>query len=264
METNPNIDSFLRGTLSHEERQQFLARMQEDTELRKEVLFQKQMMESLDDASWSFMETYPEAEVNEYASLFEGEDMQALKASIGEAKDSFRGKGRVRPLKWLAYAAAASLVIWLGSTFFKKNPLSPEELYVQNLDLEGLPSLVVRDSGQEEYLVAAQLEFENKNYEAALPTFKSTLDTTQRTTSALYLYTGISQMELGRYPEAETTFTQLEQSDLVDANKALWYRALLYLKQSDTEKAKVLLERIAQMNLQPYTGKAQQLLRELD
>ena len=69
-------------------------------------------------------------------------------------------------------------------------------------------------------------------------------------------------MESGNLENAKTTFDQLIESDLLDASKGYWYKALLFLKKGEEQEAKVILEKIKSESL--YNSlKAGELLEEL-
>lgn len=90
-----------------------------------------------------------------------------------------------------------------------------------------LPSFISREDANKNNLIKAQQLFENKEYEKVLIIFKRELKISDSPDGALYLYTGIAQLELDAYTEAEKTFNKLISSDLIDAQKGNWYKALL-------------------------------------
>ena len=62
--------------------------------------------------------------------------------------------------------------------------------------------------------------------------------------SNLYLYLGISQMELNQFEESQKTLNSLINSNLIDSEKGYWFKGLLYLKSNRINKAKIMLQKI--------------------
>ena len=62
--------------------------------------------------------------------------------------------------------------------------------------------------------------------------------------SNLYLYLGISQMELNQFEESQKTLNSLINSNLIDSEKGYWFKGLSYLKSNRINEAKIMFQKI--------------------
>ena len=260
MEDDILIDNYLKGVLSKDEEQSFLARLESDIEFNKKFNLEKQLFEALDDRSWSFVANQT-TETEAYKKVLEGDDLQNLKKTLSEVNLQLNSSPKNKNRNLFYYLAAASIVVLLGFQLFFNQGISHQDLYNDYIALDDLPSFVSR-GGDENQLIKAQELFEDRKYEDALVIFKSQIDLAGRG-GDLVIYKGISELELKKYNEAEETFNTLINSNLLDAEKGYWYKALLFLKQDRVEDLKQVLNKIISSNLYNKV-KAETLLKELD
>lgn len=260
MEDDILIDDYLKGLLSDDEVQSFLARVNNDSEFKEKFELEHQLFEALNEDSWNFQKNANQ-EIEDYKSILQGDDLQTLKKVLNSANSDFNAQSKVRNLKPFYYLAAASIVLFLGFQLFLNQNVSNQDLYNDFVGLNDLPSFVSR-SDSESQLIEAQKLFEDKNYSEALNVFR-TLEDDIAQNANVFIYKGISEMQLGEFKAAEQTFDELIESNLLDANKGYWYKALLNLKQDRIEACKDILGRIISEKLYNF-NKAKELLKELE
>ncbi|CAL2082327.1 hypothetical protein [Tenacibaculum sp. 190524A05c] len=256
------IENFLRNELSDEERTSFLERIKFDSEFKEQYLLEKQLFESLNEEDWSFVNTIDSKETDEYEALFKSEEIQNLKEVIKKASiNSKESRGRI--IRLLTGIAAAVVI-----SFFTLRPiLSPSvldtnTLYTTYADLNNLPSFAERGSvDNKEKLVMAEKFFKEKNYEKAASTFDEILYS-NKNVSGVYIYIAMAESELGNFDKAIEVLNELESSDLIDSEKAYWYKSLVYIKANKVEQAKKELKNIVEKSLF-NTPKAEELLGKL-
>ncbi|MEL6810845.1 MAG: hypothetical protein AAFP76_05875 [Bacteroidota bacterium] len=256
------IENYLRGSLSEAEKRDFHERLEMDPGFRDVFNFEKQLFDTLSEKSWSFVEKTDSQEVKEYTALFKKKETQELKESLEEAASNYKNQKPGKGKKWIWYASAALLLILLSLIPFIASKPDAEQLYATYLDASKLPTIAVRGNNEDSLLIRAQQLFERKDYEQSLTILENELENALKNRGAIYLYTGIAQMELDQFERAETTFDQLIDSDLMDNQRGYWYKALLYIKKNEMDKAESLLVEITQ-NSYYNTSLAQDLLDEL-
>ncbi|WP_299125657.1 hypothetical protein [uncultured Winogradskyella sp.] len=260
MEDDILIERYLKGLLSKDEEKSFLDRLDSDTDFSEKFKLEEQLFNSLNENSWSFSES-KNAEVNDYAKLLREEDLQNLKKTLAKTSSEFNSKEGATSKRLFYYLAAASIVIFLGFQLFVNENTSNQDLYNDYIALNDLPSFVTRGNDTSD-LARAQELFENKKYEESLSVFQS-IDNLSNNEANLAIYKGIAQTELGKYDEAEHTFNTLINSDLLDAEKGYWYKALLFIKRDRIQEAKSTLKEIVSKSLS-HKDKAVLLLDDLD
>jgi hypothetical protein len=255
------IERFLKRTLSKKEQNIFLKKMGSDLMFRKKVEFEKQLLETLNDDDWSFIEKRNAPQIKEYTELLRSKEIQKLKNTLQSVNSDYQLTTKKKYKKWFLYASAAVIALLISISVFYPT-FSSQKLYADYIITTELPSFISREDSNQNSLVKAQQFFENKEYAKSLVIFKNEKQVSEKQNATLYLYTGIAQMELNKFKDAEITFNELISSDLLDAPKGKWYKALLYLKMEQIDKSKLLLKEIIKDNTYNYK-KAEGLLGEL-
>lgn len=257
------IELFLKDKLPESEKKVFLKRLGNDLDFKKRVDFQKQLHETLDENSWSFIENNnSNVLIKKHDELFKGAEVEKIKAAISNANKEYKKKNKVNSK--IIYLAAASVAILIAvySLFFTINN-TPEELYAEYIATNELSSNISRDGySDKNNLILAETYFKEKEYTKALPIFKKELNS-HKNNASIYIYAAISQMELNKPKDAEITLNTLTQSDLIDAQKGYWYKSLLYLKTNQIYKAKSELEFIIKNSYFKHK-QAQELLDKIN
>ncbi len=257
------IQDFLKNKLSEKERDEVLLRIENDVVFGDKVRFEEQLLLNLNEKEWSISENSNHDEVEVYEKLLRDKSSQELKNTLQEVNTYYQAKHKKNKLWWLSYASVAAIALIIGVSIFLSSKTSSQELYANYINLSELPSLVERGKTDHKIFIQAQKAFEAKEYDKVLEALTKGVDTIQNNKATMYLYIGISQMELGKFNEAEKTLTRLIKSNLMDAPKGKWYKALLFLKQDDIAKAKeILLEITSSQNNYKYI-QAKELLEAL-
>ena len=260
MEDDILIDNYLKGLLSKDEIVSFNERLKVDTAFNENFKLEEQLFNALNENSWAFAEkSSPEVKV--YKNILEHEDLQNLKNTLSETNAEFNTKPSSNSKKLYYYLAAASVIIFLGFQIFFNQNVSNQDLYNDYVGINELPSLVSRSNKVAIKLAEAQMLFEEKKYAEALTLFQSSSNDAENRGNVL-IYEGLSLTELGKYKEAEDVFNSLIESDLLDAPKGNWYKALVFLRQNRVEDSKQILNTIILDNLY-NKKKAEELLKEL-
>ena len=257
------IERFLRNQLSESEQKQVVERIETDIAFKEKVDFERELLESLNEDDWHFIEDYNKEQVDEYTSILRTKELTDLKAELKRVNEKHKENVSIpNRFNWkrVLVSSAAVLAIMFSVYLFTNNSTT-EELYVEYLNISDLPSLVSRDDSTNQ-LTKAQELFEDANYSDALTILNKAM-INEEGNASLLLYKGISEMELNKFAKAEETFNILINSDLLDAQKGHWYKVLLYLKQDDKMQAKSTLEDIVSQSYY-NTEKAKALLGKLD
>ena len=262
MEDDILIDNYLKSLLTEDEEKSFLERLKSDNAFNEKFQLEQQLFNALNEDSWSFAKQNTK-EVSEYKLLLKSDELKNLKKTLININSGFNYEKnkKVKTRKLFYYLAAASVVVFLGFQLFFNQGVSNQDLYSEYVGLNDLPSFVSR-TDEINKLTEAQKLFEHKKYEDALAIFQSQLDSQEQKANIL-IYQGISQMQLEKFEDAEQTFNSLIESELLDAEKGYWYKALLYLKQDRVEDSKQILNTIVSDNLY-NKSKAEELLKALD
>jgi tetratricopeptide (TPR) repeat protein len=221
------INRYIDGDMTPEEARAFEMEMSADPELQQEVKIYQEVNETLR------IKLYPD----------EGE--LALRSTLSELESSyFTSGGKVVSLKqknykkWLALAASLVLILAVLSIW------SPwkKDLYRQYA-YHKMPGVEVRGAPVDSLLKKAAGEFNDKNFGASLPYFKSILEQEPENSFARF-YMGIALLESGQPGTARQEFTRLYNGNSVFKYEAAYYYALSYLKEKDKEKAREWLLKI--------------------
>lgn len=161
------------------------------------------------------------------------------------------------------YAIVASVLLMLGFVLYLtmvSPPLSDEQLYAQHFEpyKNVLHPLERGETNLSSEAIAFQ-NYEHGKYDIASRQFDSLYTATE--TPYLLFYQGVSAMELGDFQQAESLLLahQFAKDDFYHQNQ--WYLALLYIKQGEKQKAKPLLEQVAQSKFN--AERAKELLKNL-
>jgi len=263
MEDSLLIEKFLNDQLNALEKENVLKRMELDPAFKEQVRFEQELMDSLDPTGWNFLNPNEDPALTSFEEAFKSEKTQDLKRTLEEVSYNYSNQDTSkRSTRWILYSSAAMIAVIVGLFAWFNTNENPQDLYASYFDASDLTSVAVRGDSTEELLIQAELAFENKEYRKTLSIIDDELKELQNSKSAVCLYKGISHMELNEYKAAEDTFNTLINSDLMDAEKGLWFKALLYLKMDDSEAAKNVLQEIVENNYYNHL-KASEVLKNL-
>ncbi len=240
------IDGYLKDELSDDAHIEFEKFVKENEAFKEEFEIQKQLYIALALKKGTNTTVSPIKEAIETAS-----------------KEYHQSGGKVINFdrRWMM-GIAASILLLIG--YFVLNPSEPNlsDLYVSNADWTELPSFTVREDSKNA-LNEAQVSFENKNFEEANAQFNKLLENGSNNPQIL-MYLGISYLELNDFENAITTFEGLQNGKSLDSNKALWYKALTYLKWNRKELAINTLNELLKDPSNYKHAEAQKIYNELN
>lgn len=184
---------------------------------------------------------------------------EALRENINEISEGYftnKKKTRVIKFKPWQYAAAASVVLFLGITMF--NNFGGNPVYSDFAVHEAL-SLTERGNQNQLYLNAEQA-FNTNNYEQAEQLFSEILITNPNMVE-VKLYKAISLIEINKFTAADKILLGISNQNSAYKYSATWYLALSKLKQKEYAKCKAILNEIPKDA--DWYEKALKLLRKL-
>jgi tetratricopeptide (TPR) repeat protein len=239
-EQEDNIRRYLQGKMSPEEQADFEARFQEDLELKAEV----------------------EEQLSAYAAIRltgleeEKARLRQLGAAVQARPPAFAGQ---RPRRWLAIAAAVTLLLALSFLLWptQPEPQSPEQLFAQYYEVPAAPeTMALTDT--DSLMNLAHGYFNKGKYEQATELYVELAR--KRDRAEAWRYLGLSLLAQDEPLEAIQAF----QHDYELPETTEWYRALAYLKAGKIPEAKVVLTDIINDPDHFYRDKAQELREALE
>lgn len=255
------LSRFLRDELSPEQQQQVTDRLETDAEFKRLLLQEKQLFDALGEDSWQAITNKKAKEVQEYAQVFDTASTKKLQETIQEAQTTYnkqQQKTSKNIVKLLYPIMAVAAIVVFVLLVYRTEPMSTTAAFATYMQETALPSVHTRGNSDNR-LAKAKTFFDAQNYDQALavlvelPTYDA----------GVYIYKGLSYLYLENYMQAEKAFDDLIKSDLLDAEKGYWFKALLYLKQGDKQKAQFVLHKIIDNKYYNYQ-KARELLKKLN
>ncbi|TPN87694.1 tetratricopeptide repeat protein [Aquimarina algicola] len=265
-ELEKEIELYLDGSMSSEQRLVFEEKMSKNPQLQKDVVTYTEMYTIYNENDWNLQNTTKNQQITDYESFLMSEQGNAVAKSIKNAEEMyFETQSSSKTRQWLVYIGSIAAIFIIG--FFIATRLNTgidhNALYADYKNWENLPSLTVRDTNT--ILAEGEQLFREQQYEEALALFTkfNANDTTKLNTQVL-IYMGVTQLELSAYNDALQTFEELKNTNTLDAPKANWFIALTYLKMNSTQKAKDVLKIITNDSNNYNYKKAKSLLRALE
>ena len=256
-----NIIAYLRDELSEDQENKFLASLETDKELNQEFLVHKQLFDALGADSWS-QSSEDNQEYESLVALAKSDQLQRLKSSLKEAEAAHQlTKDSTTFINWRVWSVAAVLLAVVGIFSVLNSTPDYQELFDQYSDKTSISSVIERGDTMSNLEVQIETAHREKKYLEAISLSQS-LDLSQVKNAAIILYMGDSNVRLGQYNDALEIYNYLINSNLLDAPKGLWFKALTYLKMEDITNTKATLQYIVANNLH-NAALAKELLTEL-
>lgn len=257
------IETYLGGDMSPEVMLRFEERIQGSEVLKKEV-------DLYDDLNHYLGKKRLNKDVpnNEYTKtlndFLESEEAKAVREKLDAAKKKYYHKknffNRNRHV-FTASAAVILLMIVMRITVFPSNQ-SIDALYAEYYNANDLPSLVKRGDSQSD-LYNGVLSFQNKSYKEALVNFETYENTSTEINTLMFLYKGMSYLELNENDKAIKAFKVVSNSNQLDSSRGFWFEVLVYLKLEDKLKVKEALEKVISNPSNFKFKEAKELLNDL-
>ncbi len=261
---NEKIERFLTGKMSAKEVMSFEKLMKEDEDLREEVAIYKRMHEHFTDKATQDSSDYEKI----LQSKMKSEEGQQAEAILLEVQNEYLQENNaiVKPksnlLKLFVYSSVAAAVIIISVFVFMQEQTS-QDLYSQYYVEADLPSFSKRSDVQTSLLNLGVEKFNASEYEAASDYFEQYLQSDTNINPLTYIYAGLVASELGNLKEAIDQFELLENLNIEDSSRALWYKALIYLKFDQRDQAETILKLIVENPANYKYQKAKELLPKL-
>lgn len=174
------------------------------------------------------------------------------------------GAGNQRFLQswWKPLAAAAALIVAAGWYFLSGVQTNPEELFAKNFQpYVNAFEPTVRGSEQGDDLRRRAFRaYDQQDYVQAAELF--TQLNKQKAEAPVLLLLGCSNLATGHTAEAQDNFlTLIKDFDELDG-QAKWYLALCYLRQGESDKARMVLEELQGPEV-TYSKRAHELLKKV-
>lgn len=260
------IDDYLDGNMSKEEILIFENEILNNTELQNEVALNKEMRIQYSEQHWSFVDVNSaKKKIEEIENIIKSPEFEYNISGIEDASNTyfegekFNNKTKNNYKRFYVLAIAASFVLFIGLFFLNNN----QNLYMNYNSWDNLPSLIERGVDQNKTLQDAEVAFVNKDYTAANTLYNTHILNSNTTNTNVYLYYGITQLELNQNDKALDTFDKIINSNALDSSKGFWYKTLVYLKAEDKLNAIKQLEIIVS-NTENYNyNEAKKLLEKL-
>ncbi|WP_298312395.1 hypothetical protein [uncultured Aquimarina sp.] len=258
------IDDYLSGTMSASEKQAFEERLVKDPVLAEELKLQKDMLTIYEDQEWLHGDTeaLQTEEATQLKSFYQSDEAVNLKSTINDVIAENRSSSQSKTFWFIGIAASIAVLITVSLFVFKEN--NYDELYASYVHVDEIPSLVTRGEDTNKLLESAQLLFEDKKYQEATEAFAAYHTKEISIDPLSYIYNGISYIELNKFDEALAQFKLLADSNTLQAKKANWYKALVFLKQKKKRKLKDILQTIIADKANYKYKEAQELLEKID
>lgn len=260
------IAAYLRDEFSSpEEETEFKKRLADDSEFQEELAFEQELFDTFQEDSWATTSEVSSEDLHTYKKWFEEEEVGDWKQTLSSAMKPV-SETPVVPIKarrnWMAVAAMI-LVLLIPIYFLMNRNVTPEELYASHINFKDLPTFVVRgDSDAQNLHIIAQQQFEAGDFLKSSETLKRSMVKDPNPDAVLYIYLGLSQLELDQFEDAEATFIQLQQLDAIESERAYWYLALLQTKKGAYSEAKKRLNEIISKQYYGYK-EAKSLLKDI-
>ena len=258
------IENYLNDHMSAPDRAAFEEEIRKDPELAEEVEIHRQILLQYDEDSWAFAKKSSDNDdARALETYFKSGEAEDLSGAIQEAGDLYKShNSRIRRRKFFYYAAASVALLLLAGNFFI-NRNTPESLYADYANWDEIPSLTLRGENTNA-LAEGEQHFKQEKYEEAIEVFETYTEEHDATQNAqLLTYLGAAYLEAGQYENAINIFDTLQNANTLDSDKALWYKALTYLKQDDKEKVIQQLETLLSNPGHPYVKEAESLKSRL-
>ena len=217
------IERYLDGEMSPEEKLWFTRELKGNPALKRELCLRERLNESI-----------RETEIMDFRKQLESV-FEESRVEIESKHHHLRARRRIAAVSSsLIIALAGTLTLWLSY-----RNLDNQKIYEQYYS-PAEAGVTFRSEGKADNseLQTAMQYYESGNYEQALFHFEKILRN-DPTRLGLNLYSGISQMEVNRYRDANTSFHKIiDNNYILYIEQAEWYLAFCYLMTDDLEKAR--------------------------
>ena len=255
MKTTAQIIDYLDGKLSGKELENFLLKIETDSELKELVYLHKEVDTVLAD----------KAALNYYEKLEKGYMNYMQSEEILNPTTIQRNYSRFRLNPLYKYAAVGLLLIGIGMTFIlvKRKQYSPSQLYSMYYQPYDTDITIRSSSVSNSKILEGITLYQKGQYEKANEIFVKIIAEDNESMEACF-YQSLSLIELERYDEAIKSLQVILESDnSAYTSHADWYLSLCYLKLNKTDQAISILQVLRDSTSHYYSIKAKEMLRKM-
>lgn len=239
-ENEARLDRYLNGQMTETEQSAFEAAFQADPKLEAEL-------RAFLLAKGSIWQAGMDKEKAKLDAIFDEANHDVEPGSAGSS--------RFRPQMWLSIAAAILLLMVAGYLLLNQSP-EPQELFATYYESPTAPEQMGAP-GIDSLLQLAHLQFNQKSYQEAIALYTQVTQLNGRAESWQYL--AYAHLNLGNIQEAIDAFL----NDTQPNDMSEWYLALTYLQAGNSQKAREVLQKIADDAGHDYGEKAEELMGKL-
>jgi tetratricopeptide (TPR) repeat protein len=237
------IERYLEKSLNTEEKKWIEQRLAEEPDLKLQYQEHTQLIEGI-----------------RYAHLHDKlMQLRTLEKKLPSLEKSPKGLHLV--FNWKTLAAAATVSLLISGYLLVNRPANPEDLFAQYF--ETYPNVfepTVRGSEVENERRDAFNAYDRGDYKTAVILFERILK--QKEEPGVLILLGNANLVLGNVEAAQSNFlTLIKNFDELDG-QAKWFLGLSYLKQGNTEKARLILQELGDPQF-TYSKKAKELLNDV-
>lgn len=237
------IESYIGNFMSKEEALLFEKQIKKDGTLQKEVALAKELNQFLRDDFIDSNKSNNNEFKKEIKKFLKTDEAKQLEKKLLKVKNEYKSDNLKPKKKKYFYAAAVVAFLFMSVLVYNNvnQSANPEKMFTEYYSLNDLPSIIKRDNYQDDFIKGV-LKLKELKYSEALALFNRYKTNTKNMDKTVFIYTGITNMELENYDNAIVEFDKMIESNLIDHSKGLWFKALLYLKKQDKINAKNTLE----------------------
>ena len=241
------IQPFLDGELSREELDKISKELESNAVLAEDIKLYREVDQAIKE-----------------------QDVMDLRKRLNIIHNSLDGKVRQpkyvpRYKKVLSYAAIASVAVLISvGVFYKLNnrKLSDEKIFENYEPYEVTMVYRSADTDARKMLNLAMQKYEARDYKTAISLFEQILNKDPEDLKA-ELYSGISNMEIQRFSEANRSFNKIiNHDDNLYVEQAEWALAFSYLMNGNRKESKDLFNEIANKDGY-YQEDAQEIVKRI-
>lgn len=241
------IEKYLDGLMSDDERMQFEAQLESDQAFAAEVASYALARKALAQEARSRMRQQAEQAYQNYDG---SEKQQSTKSNT-----------------LLRIAAAVALLVALGAGYFwmSGSADSPQELYAAYYAPVEASASRAASTDEEAALQAAVTTYKNKDFDAALGQFQKLTESANATVATeATLFLGACFLEKNQPEKTIETLAGIDSQSVAYFSKAQWYTALAHLLAGHSDKAAETLKTISTTNKHYKQSEATELLEKLN
>jgi hypothetical protein len=237
------FDQFLEGVLSEKEHENFLYRIEKDSEFKKSFELHKQIINSFEEDGnkdlKNFLVGLENENIIDNPTTIQQPDSTAKKLVNNPTAKVFK-------LNRMIPAIAAGLVLLFGALFLFNSGNIETDLFGQYYS--SYPNDLTRIERSENIMTPIEktmLSYSKKEYRAFTNQVDNLISTSESIDlkNELLYFKGIALMETNQFQEAITILDKLSKgSEFEYSPQVNWYLALCHLKEGDSAKAKSLLQ----------------------